>query len=285
MENESRQNSQIIESPQDAVLQEDLEALVRDGSIPFDRLHRHTVFVTGATGLLGSQVIKALACSNRINGTDIRILALVRSREKAERIFGTLLERGDIHIVQGDVTQAVACGEKADYIIHGASATSSKYFVSNPVDTILTAINGTVNMLEFARKNQVKGFLYLSSLEVYGTPSADAGLIGESYSGYLDPLSVRSSYSEGKRMAECLCAAYAAEHKVASALRMRPSTRFRCGLQGFPRPSGQAWNMTMAVCSLNLPDVRLRKKTLCFIQPAGPNAATAIPKTPWLPCF
>ena len=64
------------------------------------------------------------------------------------------------------------------------------------------------------REKQAEGFLYLSSLEVYGTPADDAGMIDESYSGYIDPLKVRSSYSEGKRMVECLCASYAAEYGV-----------------------------------------------------------------------
>ena len=56
--------------------------------------------------------------------------------------------------------------------------------------------------------------VYLSSLEVYGTPEKDADLITENDYGYIEPLSVRSSYSEGKRMVECLCASYAHEYSV-----------------------------------------------------------------------
>ena len=101
-----------------------------------------------------------------------------------------------------------------DYIIHGASATSSKYFVDHPVETILTAIKGTRNILEYAKYAQVEGMVYLSSLEVYGTPDGTKKTISESDYGYIDPLSVRSSYSEGKRMAECLCVSYAKEYDV-----------------------------------------------------------------------
>lgn len=214
MENHTMQTSQITESPQDAILQEDLELLVKDPAIPFDALKDKTVFVTGATGLLGSQIVRALACSNRRKNTNIRILAMVRSRQKAEKVFGSLLERADIQPVYADINKEITCAEQVDYIVHGASATSSRYFVSNPVETIMTAVNGTVHVLEFAREKKVQGFLYLSSLEVYGTPAADAGLIDESYSGYIDPLKVRSSYSEGKRMVECLCASYASEYQV-----------------------------------------------------------------------
>jgi dTDP-glucose 4,6-dehydratase len=56
--------------------------------------------------------------------------------------------------------------------------------------------------------------VYLSSLEVYGIPQTVDGLVKEEDYGYIDPLSVRSSYSEGKRMAECLCASYAKEYGV-----------------------------------------------------------------------
>lgn len=206
--------TEILESPKDTVLQQDLDTLVQDGSVPFDMLKGKTVFVTGATGLLGSQAVKALACSNRLLGTDIHILAFARSREKAERVFHDLLGRGDVQVVLGDIGEKISYDGQVDYIIHGASATSSRYFVSNPVETILTAVNGTLHVLEFAREKQAEGFLYLSSLEVYGTPAVDAGLIDESYSGYIDPLQVRSSYSEGKRMVECLCASYASEYGV-----------------------------------------------------------------------
>ena len=214
MDYRQKTDAPVLESPQDAVLQEDLEQLLQDGMVPFELLKNKTVFVTGATGLLGSQIIKALLCSNRVLGTNTRIFALVRSEQKAGQVFGGLLSRGDLQLVYGDVSKVPECAHDIDYVIHGASATSSRYFVTNPVETILTAVNGTANMLAFAKQKQAKGFLYLSSLEVYGTPSQDAGLIAESYSGYIDPLKVRSSYSEGKRMVECLCASYTAEYDV-----------------------------------------------------------------------
>lgn len=205
---------QILESPLDPVLQVDMESLVSNCADLLKKFQNKTVFVSGATGLLGSQLVKALLCGNRVLGVNCKVLALVRSRQKAERVFGKLTEREDLALVMGDIMSPICFEGSVDYIVHGASATSSRYFVSNPVETILTAVNGTVHMLEFAKAKQAEGFLYLSSLEVYGTPEADAGKIAESYSGYIDPLQVRSSYSEGKRMVECLCASYASEYKV-----------------------------------------------------------------------
>lgn len=203
-----------IECRYNREMQEDIEEIA--GQFPFaDELKGSVILVTGATGLLGSQVVGMLACLNRLQHTDIKIIAFARNKEKAERMFGHLAERGDVHIRIGDINAPLPDIGKINYIIHGASATSSKYFVTNPVETIKTAMDGTTNILEYAKQQMsLKGVLYLSSLEVYGTPAAGKKFITETDYGYIDPTSVRSSYSEGKRMVECLCASYAKEYQV-----------------------------------------------------------------------
>lgn len=203
----------IVESPSDMIMQQDMEEIA-NSSIQVEQLAGKTVFVTGATGLIGSQVVKALACCNRIRHTNIKIIAYARNQAKAQKVFGGLLDRGDVTVQIGDVNETISVEGDIDYIIHGASATSSKYFVSNPVETILTAIHGTTNILEFAKDKQVKGMVYLSSLEVYGVIDTGKEFVSEQDYGYIDPLNVRSSYSEGKRMVECLCVSYAQEYKV-----------------------------------------------------------------------
>lgn len=202
-----------IESPNDQVLQEDLEAVVAS-EVPFSEFSGKTVFVTGATGLIGSQVVKALLCANRLKESNISVVACVRNKKKAEQVFSSVLSCKEFSIYEGDINAPITYEGNVDYIVHGASATSSKFFVSNPVETIHTALDGTTNVLEFAKEKQVEGMVYLSSLEVYGTPDPDAGLISENEYGYIDPLSVRSSYSEGKRMVECLCVSYGEEYQV-----------------------------------------------------------------------
>lgn len=195
-----------------SVLQEDLELLIQ--RIPFiQEMSGKTVLVTGATGLIGSQIVKMIALFDQVYESNIKVIGLVRNEKKAERIFGDLLANENVQICVGDINNQLQIDQEIDYIIHGASITSSKSFVTYPVNTIMTAISGTQHVLELAKEKNVKGFIYLSSLEVYGTP--DGGdFIKENDYGYIDPLNVRSSYSEGKRMVECLCISYGVQYGV-----------------------------------------------------------------------
>ena len=182
-------------------------------AVEWDSLREANIFVTGATGLIGYTLVQGLMEYNRSRDGKITVFALVRNADKAERLFGSYIEKGWLIPIQGDVLQPVFVEDNIDYIIHGASETSSKAFVQKPVETIMTAIEGTKNILELARKKNVKSMVYMSSMEVYGTPIDDEPLTEERM-GYLNPLSVRSSYSESKQMVENLCVSYHSEYQV-----------------------------------------------------------------------
>ena len=150
---------------------------------------------------------------NKTENYNVKIFALIRNKEKAEKIFGEHSHNDNINWVIGDI-QSFSLSDTADYIIHGASVTSSQDFLHKPVETISTALYGTQRILETAKKLQVKSVVYLSSMEVFGITDARLQEVRESDYGYIDILNPRSSYSEGKRMCECLCAGYAAEYDV-----------------------------------------------------------------------
>lgn len=202
-----------MEAPRDHVLQADLEYIAAKAPGK-EQLRGSTILITGATGLVGSLLVKSLACLNRREGTNIRILPWVRSTQKARAVFGDLLDREDVQLVVGDVTEPVTIGASVDYLIHTASVTASKTFVTQPVETLMTAILGTRNVLELAREKNIKSMVYVSSMEAYGITDPVLDRVREGDLGYIDVLSVRSSYSEGKRACECLCAAYASEYGV-----------------------------------------------------------------------
>ena len=195
---------------QNKILIEDFAQIAKN--YDFSALKNSSVFITGSTGLLGSQLILFLDYLNQIHNYNIKIIALVRSKEKAMSVFNEAFNR--ISCVYGDVLNLPEIFDTVDYIIHGASITSSKAFVENPVEVIDIALNGTRNILNLARKKSIKSLVYLSSLEIYGTFPLEDGIknVSENDSGYIDSMSVRSSYSEGKRLCETLCKAYQTEY-------------------------------------------------------------------------
>ncbi len=195
------------------IYQEDSQNIAQSGSVDWELLSNKNVLITGATGLIGATIIRGILAYNERNEAGIGILALVRNEEKAKALFGADIESGRMKLLIGDILEKIETEDAVDFIIHGASETASRAFVNKPVETILTAIEGTKNLLEFAMEKQVRSMVYLSSMEVYGRPT-DGEPLTEDKMGYLDPMAVRSSYSESKRMVENLCVAYASEYMV-----------------------------------------------------------------------
>ena len=157
-----------LESPDDRILQEDLE-VIADSRLPFEKLKNASVLVTGATGLVGVSLVRALLCINRKRHLNIQILAMIRNREKAEKIYGDLLKREELKMIVGDINQKIEIEECVDYIIHCASVTASKMMVSQPVETLITSVGGTKNLLDLASEKNAQSFVYVSSMEMYGS--------------------------------------------------------------------------------------------------------------------
>ena len=186
-----------------SILQEDLSSIA--ARFPhWEKLRDKSVLITGATGLIGSLLVRSLCAAP----VPVTVIAHVRKEQKARAMFGDL----PIRYCVGDVTAPISFGDPVDYIFHTASVTASKTFVTQPVETLATAIDGTRNLLEFARQKGVSSMVYVSSMEAFGITDPALERITEKDLGYIDILSVRSSYSEGKRICECLCAAYASQY-------------------------------------------------------------------------
>lgn len=208
------------------IVEEDIQQIL--AQCPFlDRWKGKTMMVTGATGLIGRTIVYTLLTYNRQYHGGISIVACVRNKDKAHRLFDKYAD-GHLRIVVNDILSPIDYPDDVDFIIHTASATASADFVQHPVETIKTALYGTENVLQFAREKKVQKVVYLSSLEVYGTP--DTFEVTEQSLGTIDWTQVRSSYSEGKRMVECLCRSYADEYRV-SVVIARLAQTFGAGIE------------------------------------------------------
>lgn len=209
------------------IIQEDLEYCANCKSFNREQLYNKTVLITGVTGFIGRQLVLTLLCMNKLHNANIKIYAMARNKHKAENIFQDLLNDNNLNLYIQNITDEISILEKIDFIIHCANPVVSKIFVEKPVETIEAITIGTNNILKFAKEKNVESIVYLSSMEVYGI--IDIPTIKENNYGYIDPLNIRSSYSEGKRLAETLCVSYKSEYNVPVKI-IRLSQVFGAGL-------------------------------------------------------
>lgn len=184
-------------------VQADIESIVNKQEL-FATLSGSKLLITGATGLIGSMTMKTLHAADEKYGLDMKLVGQIRNEEKAKELYGSLYEK------LGFVKTHDA---SYDYIIHTVSPTTSKFFIEHPVETIQASVSSTIDVMELAKKCNAS-VVYLSSMEQYGVPSEHGQKMTEDKIGVIDHLNVRSSYSESKRLCECLCASYAAEYGV-----------------------------------------------------------------------
>ena len=196
------------------VLKKDISDLLH-GDFPVDEVKGKSFLVTGATGLVGSLFAKTILQGNRELGFGCKIVAVVRNIEKAKETFADYLDDNKLSFLICDLAKdSIKTEQPIDYIVHAAAVTASKDMVTYPVDNIMISVMGTRTVLEFARLNNVKAVVYLSSMEVYGQMFVSDHKIKEDELGFVDLTAARSCYPEGKRMCECLCNAYAAQYDV-----------------------------------------------------------------------
>jgi len=198
-------NNPIVYDDIRTILSEDIE---------WDYLNGKTVLVTGANGFIPAYIVCALLGLNelRFKSNPMKILGLVRNKDKAAKKFDEIMSNENFHLIVSDVSQPIRLNEKTDVIIHAASQASPKYYGTDPVGTLKANTLGTANMLEAARGNGAEKFLYVSSGEVYGVLDGRLSVVDESYTGNVDITDVRSCYAESKRMGENMCVCWSRQY-------------------------------------------------------------------------
>ena len=68
------------------VLQEDFEYIL-NSEVDFNKFKNKTILITGATGLVGSLLVKTLLYANETRNHGIKVVALIRNKDKADKIF------------------------------------------------------------------------------------------------------------------------------------------------------------------------------------------------------
>ena len=130
------------------------------------KFEKNSLFlVTGAAGFIGSNLCEAI-----LNlGYKVRALDDL-STGKQENV-DLFLDNPDYAFIKGDIKDLDTCMQAckgADYVLHQAAWGSVPRSLEMPLFYSLNNIQGTLNMLEAARQQGVKKFVYASSSSVYG---------------------------------------------------------------------------------------------------------------------
>ena len=124
-----------------------------------------TFLVTGGAGFIGSNLCEAI-----LNlGCKVRCLDdLSTGRQENVNLF---LNNPDYTFIKGDIKDLDTCMKACkgvDYVLHQAAWGSVPRSIEMPLFYCANNITGTLNMMEAARQNGVKKFVYASSSSVYG---------------------------------------------------------------------------------------------------------------------
>jgi GDPmannose 4,6-dehydratase len=129
-------------------------------------------FITGITGMVGSHLVDHL-----LQHTDWEIYGLCRWRSPLDNISHLLdrINRHDrAHLVYGDLRDYLSIHEatrqaRPDYVFHLAAQSYPKTSFDSPLDTLETNVQGTANVLEALRKNDIRAVAHVcASSEVFG---------------------------------------------------------------------------------------------------------------------
>lgn len=197
------------------ILAEDLAAIVTQLERHWHALHGARLFVTGGTGFIGRWMLEALHLADQTHALDLSVTVLTRDPAAFVAKAPALASWPALRLVPGDVLTLVPDGQRYTHVIHGATDASAHLNEHDPLRMFDTILEGTRRTLDFARAagigdggigNGAGRFLFMSSGAVYGAQPWDVAHVAEDFMGGPDLSTHRSSYGEGKRAAEMLCA-------------------------------------------------------------------------------
>jgi UDP-glucose 4-epimerase len=167
------------------------------------------ILVTGGAGFIGSHLCERLVIEGHV------VTAIDNFSTGRASNLASLTGNPNFTLVKGSILDVATLNplvNDADYVFHLAAAVGVFNIVKFPLNSLLTNIRGTENVLEAAHETNTPVF-FTSSSEVYGKNISNS--LKESDDRILgSPLTLRWSYSEAKAIDESLAYAYFVEKNL-----------------------------------------------------------------------
>lgn len=189
------------------LLREDLDHAHAIVGSRWARLRGRRVFLTGGTGFVGKWLLATLIDANERLALGCSATVLTRDAAAFRARHPEFTSAPCIELVEGDVRDFSIGAGAFSHVIHAATDVIA---ANTPIETFDTCVQGTRQTLEFARRAGAEAVLLISSGAVYGAQPSNQDALTESWNGAPDPQLPNSAYGEGKRAAEWLGTAFAA---------------------------------------------------------------------------
>lgn len=204
------------------IVQKDLD-LVYQAELDWKIFDNKTILITGATGMLAAYLSFFLLFLRKEKNINLKLIALCRTKSKAEMAFKDYLDKPYFKLLLQDVCDPIQYDGNIDFIFHLAGNASPHFINTDPVGIVKSNMLGTFNILELAKEKKTLKVIFASTREVYGKNEMEESLTETSF-GTIDPMENRSCYPESKRAAETIFRSYFLQYGVCfNALRIAHS--------------------------------------------------------------
>ncbi len=193
---------------------EDLNLILSCTRNLWTEMRGEQIFITGGTGFFGSWLVESFSHINRVEGLGARATILTRNPATFLEKSPHLASDSSISLLTGDVRDFAFPQGHFKFVIHAATESVTRMTPLRRIEMLGTILRGTERVLDFASTHGTSKFLLTSSGAIYGSQPSDLMRIPEDFNGAPNVLDSASAYGEGKRVAEHLCALYAAESNL-----------------------------------------------------------------------
>lgn len=183
---------------------EDLEHIFHNTQDVWESFRGKSIFLTGGTGFFGKWILESFIYANEQLNLNARLTTLTRNPELFLLEFPFYNQYSNsVKFVKGDILSFdFNLEDKFHYIIHAATSSDEKENLNTPIILADSIIQGTKNILNFARTNPIISFLNISSGAIYGMQPKAVYRVRESDCFKIDLYNSKSCYYESKRAAE-----------------------------------------------------------------------------------